>query len=69
MYERPEKRARLTLLDDNGPRVDVYDGVSSALCLLFAVPFSDYKEQWGLRIMQYYLEFFLSTKSIVTRDY
>lgn len=50
MYERPEKRARLTLLDDNGPRVDVY-GVSSALCLLFAVPFSDYKEQ-------YYLEFF-----------
>lgn len=54
MYERPEKRARLTLLDDNGPRVDVY-GVSS---LLFAVPFSDYKEQWGLRIMQYYLEFF-----------
>jgi len=25
MYERPEKRARLTLLEDSDPRIDVFD--------------------------------------------
>jgi hypothetical protein len=27
MYERPEKRARLTLLEDSDPRIDVFDEV------------------------------------------
>jgi len=40
VYERPEKRARLTIFDDNGPRVDVYDGVSSFLRLVVRI--SDY---------------------------
>ena len=66
MYERPEKRARLTLLDDNGPRVDIYDGVSPAICfLLFTFHVLDYMQEWDLRTMKDHLDFF-TTRSVVT---
>jgi hypothetical protein len=50
MYERPEKRARLTLLDGNDARVGVYGGVSSSFFVVFYRPYSDYifsKESGG----------------------
>lgn len=54
-YERPEKRARLTIFDDNGPRVDIYDGVSTVFLVrmsLASTPSNDGEVQcsviWSL---------------------
>ncbi len=42
LYERPEKRARLTILDDNDSRVGAYDGVSSSLVIVVSRLRSDH---------------------------
>ena len=34
LYERPEKRVRLTILDDNDSRVGAHEGVSSSLVIV-----------------------------------